>query len=152
MLAVSAVLLAMIEVERLRRHRKELALPEWLHAAEWVLMLAPLSLAARDMVTESLAYGLLLAGEGAALLIWGILSQVRRRAVVGLGAITAAILMTVMIPLVQGIGSSLTGGWWLLIGGVAAVVFITAGSLIEKYRMRIGDRLHHFGEIIERWD
>ena len=151
-LAVSAVLLAMIEVERLRRHREDLPFPEWLHVAEWVLMLAPLSLAARDMVTESMAYGLLLAGEGAVLLVWGILSQVRRRAVVGLGAITAAILMTVMIPLVRGIGSSLTGGWWLLIGGVAAVVFITAGSLIEKYRMRIGDRLHHFGEIIERWD
>jgi peptidoglycan/LPS O-acetylase OafA/YrhL len=104
------------------------------------------------MITTSLAYGLLLGAEGFALLAWGTLSRVRRRAMLGLAAITAAVLMAVMIPLIQGASQNLTGGWWLVIGGVAGVVFIAAGSLIEKYRTRVGDRLTEWGEIIERWE
>jgi hypothetical protein len=151
-LSVSIVLLIMIEVERYRRRREGLDIPSWLRIAEWVVTVIPLALAAREMITTSLAYGLLLGAEGFALLAWGTLSRVRRRAMLGLAAITAAVLMAVMIPLIQGASQNLTGGWWLVIGGVAGVVFIAAGSLIEKYRTRVGDRLTEWGEIIERWE
>jgi hypothetical protein len=151
-LAVSAVLLTMLEVERVRLRRQDVEIPDWMRVAEWIVMLVPLTLAARDMVAVSTTYGVLLGAEGAALLVWGVLTQTRRRAFVGLGAVTAAIVLSVMIPLVEGFDTNLSMGVWLTIGGVAAVAFITAGSVIEKYRTRIGDRLHHFGEIIERWD
>jgi di/tricarboxylate transporter len=97
-------------------------------------------------------YGLLLGGEGLALAVWGILSHVRRRAVVGLVAITASVLMAVMIPLIRGIDRNLTGGWWLVMGGIAAVVFIASGVVLEKYRTRIGERLTDVGDILERWE
>ena len=95
---------------------------------------------------------LLLGAEGLALLLWGTLTRVRRRAMLGLTAITAAVVMAVMIPLVRGVGQNLTGGQWLVIGGVAAVVFITTGSLIEKYRTRIGIQITQWGEILEAWE
>ena len=151
-LSVSVVLLVMIEIERYRRRRESLDVPDWLRIAEWVVMLAPLVLAGRAMVTRSLAFGLLLGAEGLALLVWGTLSRVRRRAMLGLTAITAAVIMAVMIPLVRGIEQNLTGGQWLVIGGVAAVVFITTGSLIEKYRTRIGIQITQWGEILEAWE
>lgn len=151
--AVSVVLLAMIEVERLRRRRENLDVTEeWLRVIEWAAMLSPLLLAGREMVTTSLTYGLLLGFEGAALLAWGTLTEVRRRVVLGLTAITAAILMSVMVPLIEGIGGNLTGGWWLVIGGIAAVVFITIGSILEKYRTRIGERLAKTVDILEHWE
>jgi hypothetical protein len=150
--AVSALLLIMIEVERHRRQRQHLDPADWLRLAEWIVMLAPLALAARDMVTTSMLYGLLLGGEGLALLVWGTLSHVRRRAIVGLGAITASLLMVVMIPLIEGVAPDLTGGWWLVVGGVAAVVFIASGVILEKYRTSIGERLTSFADILERWE
>ena len=149
---VSAALLIMIEVERHRRQQQRLDPVDWLRLAEWIVMLAPLALAARDMVTTSILYGLLLGGEGLALVVWGIVSHVRRRAIVGLGAITASVLMVVMIPLIEGVGRNLTGGLWLVIGGVAAVVFIASGVILEKYRTSIGERLTSFGDILERWE
>ncbi|MFO7700892.1 MAG: hypothetical protein R6W79_09845, partial [Acidimicrobiia bacterium] len=150
--AVCAVLLVMVEVERTRRRRLDEESPEWLHVVEWALMLPPLVLAGREMATTSLWYGLLLGLEGAVLLAWGIATQVRRRAVLGMSAITAAILMAVMVPLVQGMGQSMSGGWWLVIGGLAAALFIATGSVLEKYRTRIGERLAHTAEILERWE
>jgi hypothetical protein len=151
-LSVSLVLLVMIEIERYRRRREDLDIPDWLRIAEWVVILAPLVLAAREMVTTSLAYGLLLGAEGLALLGWGTLSQVRRRAILGLAAISVAVIMVVMIPLVRGVGQDLTGGGWLVIGGIAAAAFITTGSMIEKYRTRVGAQLKQWGEILERWE
>ena len=151
-LAVAVVVLTMVEVERFRLRRAGQKPDEWLFIVEWLVMLAPLLMAARNMVAISMAYGLLLAGEGAALLAWGIVTQVRRRAVLGLAAATAAVLMAVMIPLIEGFDGTMSQGWWLLIGGIAAVSFITAGSVIEKYRTRIGERLTQFGTILERWE
>jgi hypothetical protein len=46
----------------------------------------------------------------------------------------------------------LTGGGWLIVGAVAALIFIVAGSLIEKQRVRIGEQLSRWGEILEAWE
>jgi hypothetical protein len=57
-----------------------------------------------------------------------------------------------MIPLIEGVDRNLTGGVWLVIGGVAAVVFIALGVVLEKYRTSIGERLTDFGDILESWE
>ena len=149
---VAVVLLFMLDVERFRRRREGLASPDWLPIAEWAVMASPLALAVAEMVVTSLVYGFVLAAEGAALIVWGGLTTVRRRALMGLVAVTAAILLSVLIPLIQGVRGGLTGGWWLVVGSIAAVVFIAAGSLIEKFRTRVGRRLAQWGEILEEWE
>ena len=45
-----------------------------------------------------------------------------------------------------------TGGRWLVVGAIAAVVSIAAGSLIEKFRTSVGRRLAQWGEILEDWE
>jgi hypothetical protein len=115
-------------------------------------MVVPVALAAGEMVTTALSYGLLLVAEGAVLAVWGGITQVRRRALLGIAAITLAIALGVMIPLIEGLRGGLTGGGWLVVGGIAAVLFITAGSVIEKYRARIGRRIAEWSEILEAWE
>lgn len=148
---VSVVLLAVLDVERYRHHHDGHPQPEPLRIAEWIAMVVPLTLAAAEMFS-SLAYGLVLASEGLALIAWGGLTRVRRRAVVGLIAVTTAVLLGAMIPTFAQARSGLTGGAWLLIGAIAAVILIAAGALIEKQRTRIGQRLSQWGEILERWE
>lgn len=148
---VAAVLLAVLDVERYRRTRNGLAQSEVLRAAEWLVMVLPLMIAVGKSF-DSLAYLLLLAAEGAALMTWGGITRVRRRAIVGLIAITTAIVLAVLIPLVGEVREGLTGGGWLIVGAVAALIFIVAGSLIEKQRVRIGEQLSRWSEILEAWE
>jgi hypothetical protein len=146
-------LLAVIEIERFRRGTEQLEPLPILHHAEWVLMLAPPALAAAEMLDiDRLWMGLLLFAEGASLLTWGALTQVRRRALLGAAVVALSIVLGITVPAIEGVRGGLTGGIWLAIGAIAAVVFIVAGSLIEHYRTRIGRQLARFGEILGHWE
>ena len=147
----SVTLLATVELERHRRHLSEQEIPDGLHHLEWVLMLAPLVLAVAGMF-ESLWFGLTLFVEGLLLTAWGIMSEVRRRALLGVGAIVSAIILSAVIPALHGANAGLTGGTWLTIGAVTATVFILAGSAIERRRHAIGRRLAYIAEILEHWE
>lgn len=147
----SAVLLAVVEMDRYRRRKAGAPIPAALHYVEWVLMLAPITLAAADMF-NSLWFGLVLSGEGALLTSWGAVTEVRRRALVGSASIVLAIVLAVVIPAMNGMHTGLTGATWLTIGAVAALLFIVAGSTIERRRHAIGRRLAHLGEILEHWE
>jgi hypothetical protein len=114
-------------------------------------MTVPLLLAA-SQTFGSLAYALVLAAEGLALIVWGGLTRVRRRALTGLVAVTAALLLGVLIPVLDEVRHGLAGGTWLIIGAAAAVVMIGAGSLIERQRAQIGERLSRWEEILESWE
>jgi hypothetical protein len=70
----------------------------------------------------------------------------------GLVAVTTAIVLGVTIPMFEEVRRGLTGGAWLVVGAIAAVVLIAAGSLIERQRIQIGKRLSHWGEILEDWE
>ena len=148
---VAAVLLAVLEVERHRHLRKGQAQPEALRISEWIVMAVPLLIAAIESF-ETLAYVLVLGAEGLALLVWAGLTRVRRRAVMGLVAVTTAIVLGVTIPMFEEVRRGLTGGAWLAVGAIAAVVLIAAGSLIERQRIQIGKRLSQWGEILEDWE
>jgi hypothetical protein len=149
----SVGLLSVIEIERFRHRVEQLESPPRLHHAEWAMMLAPPALAAMEMLDiDRLWLGLLLFGEGAALLSWGAITQVRRRALLGVAVMTLSIVLGIAVPAVEGVRGGLTGGTWLVIGALAAVIFIVAGSMIERYRTRIGRRLARFGEILEHWE
>jgi hypothetical protein len=148
---VSVVLLAVLDVERYRHRRNGQSQPESLRVLEWVAMIIPLLLAASQMFS-ALAYALVLAAEGLALIVWGGLTRVRRRAIVGLTAVTTALVLSALIPLLDNVRHGLTGGTWLILGAVGAVVMIGAGSLIEKQRTQIGERLAHWEEILEGWE
>ncbi|MCP4305025.1 MAG: hypothetical protein GY788_09160 [bacterium] len=100
---------------------------------------------------NSLWFGLVLLAEGLAVATWGALTEVRRRALVGVAAMVLAIVLSVAIPALHGLMVGLTGGTWLVVGAITATVFIVAGSIIERQRHAIGRRLADVAEILEHW-
>jgi hypothetical protein len=150
-LTASVALLGVLELERIRYELEDAFVPGWVDQAEWILMLAA-PVVAVDEMFGALWFGFVLFAEGLGLAAWGILTQVRRRALVGVAVMTAAILLAVAIPAIHGLMVGLAAGTWLAIGAVAAVVFIAAGSAIERQRHAIGRRLAHIGEILEHWN
>jgi hypothetical protein len=147
----SAALLAVLEIERHRRHDEHPATPAALARAEWVLMIAPMAMAAYSM-GDHLSYGIVLFLEGLLLTAWGAMTRIRRRAFIGFGGAVLAILLSAAIPMAAGARAGLTQGTWLLIGAIAAAVFIAVGSTIERQRAAIGRRLHDLSEILEDWE
>jgi len=146
----AVVLLAIIELERLRSRLVGRRPPDELRYAEWVLMLGPPAMAAIDMFDER-AIGLLLAGEGIAILLWAFATEVRRRLVVGLGAITCSVLITVGILLAGEVEEG-AQGTLLTVGIVAAVLLILIGSVLEKSRERVGRAVKRITAALEEWE
>jgi hypothetical protein len=147
---VSVTLLTVLEIERQRRRSEGLRPLEVLARTEWVLMIAPMSMAAYSM-GDHLWYALVLFVEGLLLTGWGAATRIRRRAFIGFGGAVMAVLLSIAIPAVQearGGGQ----GTWLVIAAIAAVVFIVVGSTIERKRVVIGQRLQQLGEILEDWE
>lgn len=140
----------MLELERIRRDIDGLPVPDPLRQLEWLLMAAPLGLATVDMFS-SLWFGLVLLAEGFTLATWGALTEVRRRALLEVGAMVLAIVLAVAIPALHGLMVGVTAGTWLVAGAIAATVFIAAGSAIERQRHAIGRQLAHITEILEHW-
>jgi len=149
---VVVTLLVVIEVERSRRRREEQEpSPRPLRLLEWALMLAPLALCVADAAQELWYLGVL-AAEGAGLMAWGMLSEVRRRALLGVGALAMTILLAAIIPLSRGISAGLAGGTWLGIGAGAAVLLIALGSTLERQRRRLGLALAAASRAMEGWE
>lgn len=148
---ISAALLVVLEIERRRRAAADLPALDALNRAEWILMIAPMALAAFSM-PERLWYGLVLFAEGLAFTAWGAASRVLRRGLVGFGGVVLAVLLSAAIPIIEGARRGLTTNTWLVIAALAAVVFITIGSTIERRRVAIGRQLRRIGEIVEDWE
>lgn len=149
---VAVALLVVIEVERGRRRREEREPSSTpLRLLEWALMVAPLTLCVADAAGRLWFLGVL-AAEGVALMGWGILTEVRRRALLGVGAVAMAILLSAVIPLSRGLNAGLAGETWLLIGGGAALLLIALGSFLERYRRVVGRALAAAGGAMEGWE
>jgi hypothetical protein len=150
-LTASVALLGVLELERMRYEIEEAPPAKWITPVEWTLMLAAPGLAVGEML-GALWFGFVLFGEGIALATWGTFTQVRRRALVGVAVMVTAIILAAAIPAIHGLVVGLAAGTWLALGAGAAIVFIVAGSAIERQRHAIGRRLARVGEILESWD
>ncbi|MFH1331261.1 MAG: hypothetical protein ABIJ48_11490, partial [Actinomycetota bacterium] len=152
MVPLAVTLLVVVEVERGRRRREQREpSPPALRLFEWALMLFPPALCVADAAGELWYLGLL-AAEGAVLMAWGILTEVRRRALLGVGLLALTILLAAIIPLSRGVNAGLTGGTWLAIGAGAAVLLIAIGSTLERQRRRIGRALAAASQAMEGWE
>ncbi len=148
---VAAALLAVVSLERARQHTADAPTATAIRGAEWVLMGVPLAMALFDAF-GNLAYVGLLAAESLVLASWGMITEVRRRAFLGVGGLVTASLLIAIIPLIDQAHDGLSGGAWLALGAVTAVVLITAGSGLEKHRERIGNAFRRLGTILEDWE
>ncbi len=147
----SVTLLTVIEVERLRLRRTAAEPPPVLATVEWVFLVAPLAFGAIEVLSR-LWFSLVLLAEGVAMTTWGVRSEVRRRVLIGFSGIVLAILLAVIVPVAEGVRAGLTGEAWLAVGAVAAVVFLTIGSVIERKRTAINEQIKRIWDIMEGWE
>jgi len=114
-------------------------------------MLFPPALCVADAAGDLWYLGVM-AAEGAVLMAWGILTEVRRRALLGVAVLALTIILAAIIPLSRGVSAGLTGGTWLAIGAGAAALLIAIGSTLERQRRRIGRALAAAGRAMEGWE
>jgi len=101
------------------------------------------------MFTSSLVYGLGAFGVAGAMLIWAIVTKVRRRAV---AAASIAIAAAVLIIFAAAAGAAPQSAvFWILAGGIGLAVMLVA-ALVEAYRTRRGQVMVRLDHLMEGWE
>ena len=146
---IALVILAEVEILRATRRAAGGGQGEDAILLEWVgigLLAAP---ALVEMFTSSLVYGLGAFGVAGAMLIWAIVTKVRRRAV---AAASIAIATAVLIIFAAAAGAAPRSAvFWILAGGIGLAVMLVA-ALVEAYRTRRGQMMVRFDRLMEGWE
>jgi hypothetical protein len=83
------------------------------------------------------------------MLIWAIVTKVRRRAV---AAASIAIATAVLIIFAAAAGAAPQSAvFWILAGGIGLAVMLVA-ALVEAYRTRRGQMMVRFDRLMEGWE
>jgi hypothetical protein len=112
-----------------------------------------------EMALGHLVYVVAAVTFGAIIAVWGVTSRVRRRALAGAGAVLAAILLLIVVPLVElaSSGTSTSGDvsrsamFWLGLAGVGLAVFLVAIAL-EQGRARARRAVARLRELTAGWE
>jgi hypothetical protein len=146
---IALVILAEVEILRATRRAAGGGQGEDAVLLEWVgigLLAAP---ALVEMFTSSLVYGLGAFGVAGAMLIWAIVTKVRRRAV---AAASIAIATAVLIIFAAAAGAAPQSAvFWILAGGIGLAVMLVA-ALVEAYRTRRGQMMVRVDQLMEGWE
>ncbi|MEX2251021.1 MAG: hypothetical protein WD895_02980 [Acidimicrobiia bacterium] len=148
---VPIALVLLSEVEILRATRRAAGASEGQDAVilEWAgigLLATP---ALVEMFTSQLVYGLVAIAIAAAILIWAIVSRVRRRAVAAAClAVAAAVLM---IFAAASAAAPDSAAFWILAGGIGFAVMLVA-ALVEAYRTRRGQVMARVDQLMQGWE
>ena len=152
----AATVLTVLALERLRARLLDKPFTRDMSDAvtytEVAAMVVPMVVAAWPAYQRpSLGHLVLLAGEAALLVVWALVTHVRRRLVWGAVGLVAVVVYPIARVLVEVFRGGITGGAMLGIGAVVALVLIVVGSLLERSRARIGDAVRRLGEALEDW-
>jgi hypothetical protein len=101
-----------------------------------------------QVFTVGLQYTLLAAALGLGVVVWGVLTRVRRRLVAGCVVVLTALLLLVLVPLAHLLPAFTSAAVWVAIAGIGLVALMAA-TLLEQGRavVRRGiDELHHLTE------
>jgi hypothetical protein len=101
-----------------------------------------------QVFTVGLQYALLAAALGLGVVVWGVLTRVRRRLVAGCVVVLTALLLLVLVPLAHLLPAFTSAAVWVAIACIGLVALMAA-TLLEQGRavVRRGiDELHHLTE------
>jgi hypothetical protein len=101
-----------------------------------------------QVFSVGLQYTLLAATLGLGVVVWGVLTRVRRRLVAGCVVVLTALLLLVLVPLAHLLPAFTSAAVWVAIAGIGLVALMAA-TLLEQGRavVRRGiDELHHLTE------
>lgn len=102
-------------------------------------------------VTEVVAYAVLAAALGLAVMGWGVLTKVRRRLATGAAIVLAAVVVLVAVPLVGLLPAWEGAALWVLIAAVGLVALLVA-SFLEQGKAVAQKGLSRFGQVTAGWE
>ncbi|HEY5156296.1 MAG TPA: hypothetical protein VIJ47_16255, partial [Acidimicrobiales bacterium] len=133
-----------------QRHEQVRSTPT-LVALEYLGMLLVVSPALVQIVAADLWYVLLAIAEGGALVVWGALTRVRRRALFGVVAIVVGAALVLIVPLVD-LAPKVRGPWlWLTIAAVGLVTVLVA-AFLEQGRGAAQRAVTKLRELTSEWE
>jgi hypothetical protein len=103
------------------------------------------------MVTDSLMHVIPALALGIGVAVWGTLTRVRRRVLMGATTVVAALLLLVAVPLVSLMPEWQGAGLWFLLLGLGIRALLVA-ALIERGRAATRTALGHFTEMTADWE
>jgi hypothetical protein len=145
-----AVLIA-TETERLIAAARDERPDGWVKAVEWLALLAVPAVTIVSSL-QGLGYLLLLAGFGAAALVWGIMTQVRRRLFVGTLSIAAAAVLAIATPIAEAFAVGVATAGAIGITFAIGVLVIVAAILIERYQQSVGVKFTRLTDAVANWE
>jgi hypothetical protein len=145
-----AVLIA-TETERVIAAARDQRPESWVRSIEWLALLAVPAVSVAAALGD-LGYLVVLAGFGTAALLFGILTQVRRRVFVGALAIAAAVVLAVATPLAEAVAVGMATAGAVGITFAIGVLVIVVAILIERYQQSAGMRLARLTDAMDGWD
>jgi hypothetical protein len=104
-----------------------------------------------ETVTSSLAFGILSILFGTALALWGIVTQVRRRALFGAAVVVLSVVLILGVPLAQLIPTFTGAALWIAVAAIGAVLVLVA-SFLEQGRAKIRSAAERLGGLMEGWE
>jgi hypothetical protein len=147
---VALTLLAEVEIGRRSNRRGRVAMsPSQLRMLEWagigILALSPLA----EMFTGGIVFGLLAFGYAAVILVWGVLTRIRRRVVAALVLATVAAALTISTAAANAAPTS--AFFWIMAAGTGLAVMLTIG-IVESYRSRSGAVMQRLDGLMQGWE
>jgi hypothetical protein len=102
-----------------------------------------------EMFTTNVIFGLVGFGFAVGLLIWAVLTRVKRRV---LAACVVATLSTMLTLAAAGASSVQdSAAFWIIGGGIGFSIMLIAG-FVEAYRSRSGAVMTRLGDLMENWE
>ena len=147
---IAVTLLAEVEIARWSRRQGRQGLsPGQVRLLELagigLLVLSPLA----EMFTGGIFFGLLAFGYAAVVLIWAVVTRVRRRVVTALVLATVAAALTISAAAASAAPTS--AFLWIFAAGAGLAVMLSIG-IVESYRSRSGAIMHRLDVLMEGWE
>jgi len=153
---VAVLVLALLEMERGRARLLGVAFTEG--ALQGMAALEVVAMAVALGVVGFPAYGrpsvvhlVLLFVESLLIVLWAVMTRVRRRLAAGAVGGLAVAVFPIARVVADLSGNGITSGGWLAIGAVLAVLALTIAGVLDRYGARIGARIRSLFELLEDW-
>jgi hypothetical protein len=118
---------------------------------EWSGMTALVVSALVETMTGELAYALLAMSIGVGVVVWAMVSRVRRRLLGGVAMVVLAVALLLIVPFALELPTMSGPALWVTVGGVGLVAIAVAASL-ERGRATLRRLREAFHELTEGWE
>ena len=104
-----------------------------------------------ETMTGELAYALLAMSIGVGVVVWAMVSRVRRRLLGGVAMVVLAVALLLIVPFALELPTMSGPALWVTVGGVGLVAIAVAASL-ERGRATLRRLREAFHELTEGWE